>query len=126
MLTFIIPLLVLAVPLLDTGLSIFRRVRTGKGIFSADKMHMHHMLLKREGSHRRAVLWLYFQTFCFSIIALSFSQLKGYSAYIFLAAVIVLTARLLKNLGMLRLQQGDGVVESATNGTTAGKEEKEN
>ncbi len=126
LLTFIIPLLVLAVPLLDTGLSIFRRVRTGKGIFLADKMHMHHMLLKREGSHRRAVLWLYFQTLCFSIIALSFSQLKGYSAYLFLVAVIVLTARLLKNLGMLRFQQENDFPAGATNETTPGKEEKEN
>ncbi len=107
LLAFIVPLLALAVPLLDTGLSIFRRVRTGKGIFSADKMHMHHLILAREGSHRRAVLWLYFQTLCFSVIALSFSQLRGVSAYIFLAAVIVLTARLLRNLGMLRPGQAE-------------------
>jgi hypothetical protein len=87
---------------------------------------MHHMLLKREGSHRRAVLWLYFQTLCFSIIALSFSQLEGYSAYLFLVAVIVLTARLLKNLGMLRFQQENDFPAGATNETTPGKEEKEN
>ena len=117
LLTFIVPLLALAVPLLDTGLSIFRRVRTGKDIFSADKLHMHHLLLAREGSHRRAVLWLYFQTLCFSVIALSFSQLKGFSAFIFLAAVVLLTARLLKNLGMLRTGQAgesaDTPVDSA-------------
>jgi hypothetical protein len=78
---------------------------------------MHHLLLAREGSHRRAVLWLYFQTLCFSVIALSFSQLKGFSAFIFLAAVVLLTARLLKNLGMLRTGQAgksaDTPVDSA-------------
>ena len=98
LLTFIVPLLALAIPLLDTGLSVLRRLRAGKGIFSADKLHMHHLLLAREGSHRRAVLWLYFQTLCFGVIALSFSDLEGYAAYIFLGAVIVLTIRLLRNL----------------------------
>lgn len=101
LLTFIVPLLALAVPLLDTALSIQRRLRSGRGVFSADKMHMHHVLLAREGSHRKAVLWLYFQTACFSIIAVSFSQLKGWSAWIFLGAVGLLTFRLLRNLGLL-------------------------
>jgi len=101
LLTFVVPLLALAVPLLDTLLSIQRRIRSGRGIFSADKMHMHHVLLQREGSHRKAVLWLYFQTACFSIIAVSFSQLQGISAWIFLAAVMMLTFRLLRNLGLL-------------------------
>ena len=104
LLTFIVPLLALAVPLLDTALSVLRRFRAGKGIFSADKMHMHHLLLAREGTHRRAVLWLYFQTLCFSVIALSFSELKGYSAYLFLGAVIVLTIRLLRNLDVFALE----------------------
>jgi len=40
--------------------------------------------------------------------------------------VIVLTARLLKNLGMLKLQQEDDFPTGATNETTTGKEEKEN
>ena len=76
----------------------------GSGIFSADKLHMHHRLLQREGSQKRAVLWLYFQTACFGVIAISFSQLEGYSSYIFLAAVVILTVRLLRNLGLLSIE----------------------
>ena len=109
LLTFIVPLLALAVPLLDTVLSVIRRVRAGKRIFSADKRHMHHLLLAREGSERKAVLWLYFQTLCFGIIAISFVDLRGYSAYIFLIAVVILTLRLLKNLDVLGIEK----VESA-------------
>jgi UDP-GlcNAc:undecaprenyl-phosphate GlcNAc-1-phosphate transferase len=104
LLTFVVPLLALAVPLLDTLLSVVRRVRMGKGIFSADKLHMHHRLLKKEGTQRRAVLWLYFQTACFSVIALSFAQLEGYSAFVFLVAVVVLTVRLLRNLGLFSIE----------------------
>lgn len=104
LLTFIVPLLALAVPLLDTLLSIIRRLRMGKGIFDADRMHMHHRLLEKEGSQRRAVLWLYFQTACFSLIAVSFTQLGGYSAFAFLIAVVILTVRLLKNLGLFSIE----------------------
>jgi UDP-GlcNAc:undecaprenyl-phosphate GlcNAc-1-phosphate transferase len=105
LLTFVVPLLALAVPLLDTVLSIFRRLRSGKGIFQADRFHMHHRLLQKEGSQRRAVLWLYFQTLCFSLIAISFAQLKGLSAYVFLAAVMILTIRLLRNLGLFSMEE---------------------
>jgi UDP-GlcNAc:undecaprenyl-phosphate GlcNAc-1-phosphate transferase len=104
LLTFIVPLLALAVPLLDAFLSIVRRLRMGKGIFSPDRMHMHHRLLEKEGSQRRAVLWLYFQTACFSVIAVSFSQLKGISAIIFLVAVAILTIRLLRNLDLFSIE----------------------
>jgi UDP-GlcNAc:undecaprenyl-phosphate GlcNAc-1-phosphate transferase len=83
---------------------VIRRLRMGKGIFDADRMHMHHRLLAKEGSQRRAVLWLYFQTACFSVIAISFAQLEGYSAFVFLAAVFVLTVRLLRNLGLFSIE----------------------
>lgn len=118
LLTFIVPLLSLAVPLLDTASSIWRRWRSGRGIFSADKGHIHHLILAREGSHRRAVLWLYFQTLCFSVIALSFAQLRGYSAYLFLLAVVLLTVRLLRNIGAL----GIAIEESGSSGRGGGQE----
>ncbi len=68
---------------------------------------MHHRLLEREGSERRAVLWLYFQTACFSVIAVSFAQLKSYSALVFFAAVVILTVRLLRNLGLFSIETSE-------------------
>ena len=103
LLTFVVPLLALAVPLLDTGLSIVRRIRMGKGIFDADKMHMHHRLLEREGSQRRAVLWLYLQTACFSLIAISFAKLAAPIALGLLIVVFVLTIRMLRNMGLFEV-----------------------
>jgi UDP-GlcNAc:undecaprenyl-phosphate GlcNAc-1-phosphate transferase len=98
-LTFIVPLLALAVPIIDTVLSVFRRLRARKPIFSADRQHMHHRLLETEGSHRSAVLSIYFLTACFCVIALSFTKLGGVSAAFFLIMVVALTVRLLRNLG---------------------------
>jgi UDP-GlcNAc:undecaprenyl-phosphate GlcNAc-1-phosphate transferase len=101
LITLMVPLLALAVPLLDTALSIVRRVRLRAPIFSADRLHMHHRLLASEGSDRAAVLQFYFLTSAFCLIAVSFTRLEGVWAAGFLLAVVVLTVRLLWNLGAL-------------------------
>jgi UDP-GlcNAc:undecaprenyl-phosphate GlcNAc-1-phosphate transferase len=105
-LAFIVPILALAIPILDTLLSILRRLRSGRGVFSPDQLHMHHRLLHREGSHRSAVLMLYFLTSCFCMIAVSFSQLDGWLAFVYLAAVVAVTVRLLRNLDAFSLDLG--------------------
>jgi UDP-GlcNAc:undecaprenyl-phosphate GlcNAc-1-phosphate transferase len=104
LLAFLVPLLALAIPLIDTTLSIVRRVRSGRGVFSPDRLHMHHRLLVREGSHRGAVLMLYFLTACFCMIAVSFSQLEGWIAFIYLGLVVAVTIRLLRNLDAFSLE----------------------
>lgn len=109
LLTFLVPLLALAVPIMDTGLSVLRRLRHKQPIFSADRAHMHHRLLDAEGSHRSAVLSIYFLTACFCVIALSFTQLSGFAAIVFLIAVIVLTVRFLRNLGFFEDPSTAGV-----------------
>ena len=111
--TFIVPLIALAVPLLDVALSILRRLRRRDQIFSPDNMHMHHRLLRKEGTHRRAVLWLYFQTLCFGLIAISFSRLNGFLGYLILIVVGILTFRLLRNLGLLSVESdGDETIDT--------------
>lgn len=98
-LTFVVPILALAVPIMDVALSVLRRLRRKAGVMQADRSHMHHRLLESEGSQRAAVLSLYFLTMCFCVIALSFTKLQGYAAIAFLLAVLLLTVRLLRNLG---------------------------
>jgi UDP-GlcNAc:undecaprenyl-phosphate GlcNAc-1-phosphate transferase len=105
LLTFVVPLLALAVPILDTALSVVRRVRLRAPIFSPDRLHMHHRLLASEGTPRRAVLQFYFLTACFCLIAVSFTRLEGWAAAMFLVAVVALTLRLLLNLGALSVEE---------------------
>ena len=100
--TFLVPLLALAVPLLDTSLSILRRLRRRSNVMVADSEHIHHRLLRDfDGSHRPAVLSLYFLTACFCLIAISFTKLHGIIVIVFLALVFLLTYRILKNLGLI-------------------------
>jgi UDP-GlcNAc:undecaprenyl-phosphate GlcNAc-1-phosphate transferase len=121
LITFVVPLLALAVPIIDTFLSIVRRIRKRAPIFLADRLHMHHRLLASEGSHRRAVLQFYMLTAAFCLIALSFTQLEGMTAAIFLAAVIALTIRMLWNLDALSLEAD----ESAAGELPAGAKKEE-
>ena len=113
-LTFVVPLLALAVPLMDTVLSIYRRLRRNQPIMSPDRLHMHHRLLEFQGSHRSAVLSIYFLTACFCIIAVSFTNLEGSAALIFLVLVLVLTLRLLRNLGFFDVEDPDTASQDAT------------
>jgi UDP-GlcNAc:undecaprenyl-phosphate GlcNAc-1-phosphate transferase len=55
----VVPLIVLAVPLVDTVLTIIRRVRRDQPITRADLGHLHHALVAAGHPHRRAVLVLY-------------------------------------------------------------------
>jgi UDP-GlcNAc:undecaprenyl-phosphate/decaprenyl-phosphate GlcNAc-1-phosphate transferase len=59
-LPFLLPLVVLAVPLVDLVLAVVRRVGAGRSPFAPDKLHLHHRLLEIGHSHRRAVLLIYF------------------------------------------------------------------
>jgi UDP-GlcNAc:undecaprenyl-phosphate GlcNAc-1-phosphate transferase len=54
-----VPLLALTVPLLDLALSIVRRSLRMQPIFSADRGHIHHMLLQRGLSVRQSAFALY-------------------------------------------------------------------
>jgi len=53
------PLLALAVPLVDAGIAVLRRLISGKRVFEADGDHIHHRLLRLGFTPRRAVITLY-------------------------------------------------------------------
>ncbi|NLZ38107.1 MAG: undecaprenyl/decaprenyl-phosphate alpha-N-acetylglucosaminyl 1-phosphate transferase [Firmicutes bacterium] len=67
---FIISILALGVPILDTFLAIIRRYHDKRPIFQADKEHIHHRLLSRGLTHRQAVLVIYGISLCLSASAL--------------------------------------------------------
>ena len=71
-LTMLVPIIVLSVPLLDTLFTIFRRIKSTKHIFQADKNHLHHKLLDIGLSYKTVVLIGYFITLLFGLISLGF------------------------------------------------------
>jgi len=57
--TLVLPLLIIGVPVFDTGSAIVRRWRHQKPIHIADKGHIHHRLLSHGFSQKQAVLIIY-------------------------------------------------------------------
>ena len=58
-LPLVLPLAILALPFLDLTLAFIRRTYAGKWWFLPDKQHLHHRLLERGHSQRRAVMLMY-------------------------------------------------------------------
>ena len=65
------PLLVLAVPIVDTTFVVLRRIRHGEKVFEADQAHIHHRFLRRGFSQRRAALTIW--AWCISLSAAAFA-----------------------------------------------------
>ena len=57
--TFLVPLLALALPLLDTLLAIIRRVLRGQSPFAPDRGHLHHRLVDMGLNQKQAVAIMY-------------------------------------------------------------------
>jgi len=70
MIAVAIPVISFGLPILDVVLAVVRRFLSGKPLFSGDKEHIHHKLLKRGLSQRDAVLVLYAVTAGFALLSL--------------------------------------------------------
>ena len=93
MTSLIIPLLVLAIPILDTIFAIIRRTLKGESISTPDKFHIHHQLLRKNLSQRTTVLIIYGIDLLFaaaSIIYFLKDRLFGYIIYGILLLIVVI------------------------------------
>ena len=57
--SFIIPISIFALPLLDTTFAVFRRISHGKNPFSPDRGHLHHRLIDLGFNQKQSVAILY-------------------------------------------------------------------
>ncbi|CAB4537581.1 Rfe UDP-N-acetylmuramyl pentapeptide phosphotransferase/UDP-N- acetylglucosamine-1-phosphate transferase [actinobacterium SCGC AAA044-D11] len=77
LLPLLLPFSVLAIPFIDLGMAIIRRLRAGRSPFAADKEHLHHKLLSMGNSHRRtsAILYSWTAMFAFPTVVAAFAPL---------------------------------------------------
>jgi UDP-GlcNAc:undecaprenyl-phosphate/decaprenyl-phosphate GlcNAc-1-phosphate transferase len=57
--SLLIPLMVLALPIVDTCFAIVRRARRRRSLWQADKQHIHHRLMDLGHGHKQAVIVMY-------------------------------------------------------------------
>jgi len=67
----VFPLVILAVPIFDTGFVVAKRVKYRRPVYGADRWHFHHRFANIGFSQRRTVLYLYGWTLALSALALA-------------------------------------------------------
>lgn len=94
----ITPVLAFGLPVVDTTVTMARRLIGGRPMFEGDGEHIHHMLLARGWSQRRVVLILYAVCAVFGLVAAistkTASPMTGFVLFIVAAAVIVAVGHL--------------------------------
>ena len=81
--SLLVPLVALALPVVDTAAAIFRRFRAGKAITEADRGHFHHILVFRFGLNvKQAVLLIYAVSFLLGMAAYLLSGSSGSHAHL--------------------------------------------
>lgn len=88
--SLIIPLLILAIPILDTLFAIIRRILKGESISTPDKFHIHHQLLKRNFSQRQTVLIIYVINLLFAFASIVYVLKDANLGYIIYGILLII------------------------------------
>lgn len=91
--TLLVPICLLAIPIMDTLFAIIRRIVNKKPIGKPDKQHLHHQLLNLNLSHRNTVLLIYFIDILFAaamLIYILYNRILGIIIYVILFIAVLI------------------------------------
>lgn len=92
-LSFIVPVVILGLPIFDTGFAFFRRIAAGKNPFCADRAHLHHRIMDMGFSEKQTVCLLFVLSGALGCVAVVMSALgllwALFAAALCVAAVVV-------------------------------------
>ena len=98
--SFIIPVIMLGVPISDTFFAIIRRLRNGQKWSDPDKSHLHHRLIDLGFSHRQTVLIIYAIAVLFGGGAIIFSMAKVWGAILLITVILVAIELFVEIIGL--------------------------
>ena len=87
----IAPLIIFAIPLFDTAAAIIRRIiktKSLRGVFKADREHLHHKIMKRGYTQKQAVFMLYGISAMFGMFAIILLESGVWKAFSFALMVV--------------------------------------
>ena len=94
----VIPVLAFGFPMVDTAITMGRRLIGGRPLFQGDSEHIHHMLLSRGWSQRHVALVLYGVCAAFALLAMMFtttgSKVTGFLMLVVSVAVVIAVGHL--------------------------------
>lgn len=99
-LSFVIPIIILGVPISDTFFAMMRRFIQRKPLSSADKLHLHHRLLSSGFSHRQTVLIIYGIAIMFSLVAIIFSMATVWGSLLIIALLLLIIELFAELIGL--------------------------
>lgn len=102
--SFIIPLIILAFPIIDTLFAIIRRLKNGQNILAADRKHIHYKLLEAGFSHRGAVLLIYGISSLFGVLAIFYGNSTLTTSILIIIVILLLVHLIAEFAGLV----GDG------------------
>ncbi len=111
----LVPMLTLAVPILDTGLAMLRRTLRHESIMKADKGHLHHHLMAAGFGQRRSVLIMYGIVGIMGVVAVLISrELYKDAFFLFMIAllylgIIIVPKQPNKNLRKIIMQDANDI-----------------
>ncbi len=95
----ILPIFVLALPILDTAMAILRRLKNGRPIMEADKGHLHHRIMNVGMGQKRTVLTLYCISGIMGVAAILISRDLFIDALLLIAIATTLIYVFMKDRG---------------------------
>ena len=99
--SFIIPVIILGVPISDTFFAIMRRIINNQPLSAPDKSHLHHCLLRLGYSHRQTVLMIYAMAALFGLVAVIYSKAKIGEAVLLIGLLILLMEYIAEKIGLM-------------------------
>ncbi len=87
------PIIILGLPILDTVWAVIRRAvktKSIKGIFKADKGHIHHRLMQKGFTQKQSVLILYIIAVTFGMVAIILLDSGIWKALAFIAILVIM------------------------------------
>ena len=106
----LIPLLVLSIPIFDTGFAILRRVKNRRPIYQADRGHLHHRFANLGYSQRTTVIILYSWSALMSLLALSMQFAPRWVVVVVGVVVVVVSAYLAYEVEIFRWSKVQSLV----------------
>ncbi|WP_312473457.1 MraY family glycosyltransferase [Neobacillus sp.] len=99
--SFVIPVIILGVPISDTIFAIIRRIVNKQPLSAPDKSHLHHCMLRMGYSHQQTVLIIYAMAAFFGLVAVIYSQARLGGAIVLIGIVILLIEIIAEKIGLM-------------------------
>lgn len=99
--SFIIPVIILGVPISDTFFAILRRIINKKPLSAPDKSHLHHCMLRLGFTHPQTVLLIYSMSAFFGLAAVIYSLAKLWGSFLLIGVLIIFIEFIAEKLGLI-------------------------